>query len=71
MTELQTGDTIPPGYIAENERLPLRAWKMAMRILQKERECAGRGRLTVDVIFIDGEWLLGFTEPGKLERLGE
>jgi hypothetical protein len=36
-----------------------------------EQQLNGRGRLTFDVIFLDGEWLLMFNRPGELERLGE
>lgn len=52
-------------------RLPSRAWKFAMRMLELERDCNRRGRVTVDLIMIDGEWLIGIVKPGELERLGE
>jgi hypothetical protein len=62
-------------YVTDDERparkLPNRAYKLARRIWQLEQQCNGRGRLTFDVIFLDGEWLLMFTRPGELERLGE
>lgn len=52
-------------------RLPRRAWNLAMRVLELERDCNRRGRVTIDLIMIDGEWLIGVVRPGKLERLGE
>jgi hypothetical protein len=52
-------------------KLPNRAYKLARRIWQLEQQLNGRGRLTFDVIFLDGEWLLMFNRPGELERLGE
>ena len=70
MTELQP-EYVTEAYSATDARLPVRAWKLAMRILQLERECAGRGRLQLDVIMLDGTWMLGVTKPAELERLGE
>ena len=70
MTEPQP-EYVTEAYSATDARLPLRAWKLAMRILQIERECSGRGRLTFDIIMLDGEWMLGITRPAELERLGE
>lgn len=58
-----------PEYVIDGTRLPRRAWNLAMRVLQLERECNGNGRLTFDVIFIDGVWLLNVTKPGDLEHL--
>jgi hypothetical protein len=51
--------------------LPNRAYKLARRVWQIERQLNGRGRVTFDVIFLDEEWLLMFNRPGELERLGE
>ena len=56
---------------ASNSRLPRRAWNLAMRVLELEKQCNRRGRLTVDIIFIDGEWLIGVNRPVELERLGD
>ncbi len=52
-------------------RLPVRAVNLARRILDLERQCGGRGRLELQVVFLDGEWLLFVSRPGPLERLGE
>lgn len=52
-------------------RLPRRAWNLAMRMLTLEQEVNGRGRATVEVIFIDGEWLISISRPGALEHLGD
>jgi len=65
-----------PAYTAPSidpamPRLPRRAWNLAMRILELERECNQRGRVTVEVIFLDGRWLLGVARPMELEQLGD
>ena len=52
-------------------RLPTRAVNLARRVLELERQCAGRGRLAFEVIMVDGEWLLMVSKPGVVERLGE
>lgn len=52
-------------------RLPRRAWNLAMRVLELERDTNGRGRVTLELVMIDGQWLLGVVRPGELERLGE
>ena len=59
--------------IAEREivLLPTRAINLARRVLELERQCAGRGRLELQVILLDGEWLLVVSKPGTVERLGE
>ena len=51
--------------------VPRRALNLARRLLQLEADSGGRCRITVDVIMLDGEWLMGLNTPGKLERLGE
>ncbi len=51
--------------------LPARAAKLARRLLQLERECDGRGRLLIEVIFIDGEWFMVNNRIGELERFGD
>jgi hypothetical protein len=51
--------------------LPARAVNLARRVLELERQCAGRGRLEIQIVFLDGEWLLMVSKPGPLERLGE
>lgn len=64
----------PPAYTPmppDASALPRRALKLALRVLDLERQCAGRGRLELQVIMIDGEWLLLVSKPGPLERLGE
>lgn len=52
-------------------RLPLRAVNLSRRMLQVEREMKGRGRVIVEIIFLDGEWMFMLAQPGELERLGE
>lgn len=74
MTEPQpeySVSTDPVKVPAGQSRLPSRAWNLAMRVLELERECNRRGRLTLDVLFLDGEWWFSVTKPGELERLGE
>ena len=61
--------TTTPGDDAA--RLPVRAVNLARRILDLERQCGGRGRLELQVIMVDGEWLLLVSKPGPVERLGE
>lgn len=61
--------TVAPGDDAA--RLPVRAVNLARRVLELERQCAGRGRLELQVIMVDGEWLLLVSKPGPVERLGE
>ena len=61
--------TVAPGDDAA--RLPARAVNLARRVLELERQCAGRGRLELQVIMVDGEWLLLVSKPGPVERLGE
>jgi len=51
-------------------RLPTRAVNLARRVLELERQCAGRGRLELQVIMLDGEWLLTVSKPGGIEKLG-
>ena len=51
-------------------RLPTRAVNLARRVLGLERQCAGRGRLELQVIMLDGEWLLTVSKPGGIEKLG-
>ncbi len=51
-------------------RLPTRAVNLARRVLEMERQCAGRGRVELQVIMLDGEWLLMVSKPGGVERLG-
>ena len=55
---------------ARPEKLPARAFNLARRVLQLERECGGRGRLELQVIMLDGEWLLTVSKPGGIEKLG-
>ena len=52
-------------------RLPRRAWNLAMRVLELEKATNGRGRVTLQLVFFNGEWLLAVERPGELERLGE
>lgn len=63
-----TDDT---GAVIEQPRLPARAYKMARRMLDLEKQNGGRARVTIDVLFLDGEWWIDVITPGKLERLGE
>lgn len=51
--------------------VPRRALNLARRLLQLEADSGGRCRITIDIIMLDGEWLMGLNTPGKLERLGE
>lgn len=55
---------------APGEAFPRRALNLARRVLQLERECRGRGRIEIQVIMLDGEWLLTVSQPGPIERLG-
>lgn len=58
-------DPAPPA-----EMLPRRAQNLARRLLQLETQCRGRGRIEIQVIMLDGEWLLTVSQPGPVERLG-
>lgn len=70
MTELRPQyQTVAPGDDAV--RLPPRAVNLARRVLDLERQCGGRGRLEIQVIMVDGTWLLTVSKPGPVERLGE
>lgn len=60
-----------PGLGHDAATLPARAVNLARRVLELERQCAGRGRLELQVIMVDGEWLLLVSKPGPVERLGE
>ncbi len=57
--------TLPPDV------LPRRALNLARRLLHVERQTRGPVRVLVEVIMVDGEWLLTVARPGELERLGE
>ena len=50
--------------------LPARAVNLARRMLELERQCAGRGRVEAQVIMLDGEWLLTISRPGRIKLLG-
>ena len=52
-------------------RLPSRAVNLARRVLELERQCAGRGRLEIQIVMVDGEWWFTYSKPGPVERLGE
>lgn len=71
MTEPQPQYSTRPAAGEDAGRLPLRAVNLARRVLELERQCGGRGRLELQVIMIDGEWLLLVSKPGPVERLGE
>ena len=62
-----------PVYTVENaiNPMPRRALNLARRLLQLEADSGGRCRITIDIIMLDGEWLMDLNTPGKLERLGE
>lgn len=60
-----------PSQGSDVATLPARAVNLARRVLELERQCAGRGRLEFQVIMVDGEWWLTFSKPGPVERLGE
>lgn len=51
--------------------LPARALKLAWRLLQMEQKAGGRARVTVEVVMVDGQWLMWVSQPGEMERLGE
>lgn len=68
-TTTTPNDSAAPGHDAT--RLPARAVNLARRLLDIERQCAGRGRIALEVIMVDGDWLLTVSKPGKLEHLGE
>ena len=53
------------------ETMPRRALNLARRLLQLEADSGGRCRVSLDLIMLDGEWLLSVNEPEKLERLGD
>lgn len=71
MTELPPQYQTGPARGEDAGRLPTRAANLARRLLELERQCGGRGRLELQVIMIDGEWLLLVSKPGPVERLGE
>ena len=72
MTETGPQYQAGPGARGDDAaRLPSRAVNLARRVLELERQCAGRGRLAFEVVFLDGEWLLLVSKPGPVERLGE
>jgi hypothetical protein len=62
-------NSVAPGHDAG--RLPTRAVNLARRVLQVERDVQGRGRVTIDLVMVDGDWLITVTRPGKLEHLSE
>ena len=64
-------ETERPARGADVAALPARAVNLARRVLELERQCAGRGRIAFEVVFLDSEWLLFVSKPGPLERLGE
>lgn len=64
--QYQTG----PARGEDAGRLPLRAVNLARRVLELERQCGGRGRLELQLVFLDGEWLLMVSKPGPVEMLG-
>jgi len=69
MTDPLPNHELPaPG--SDAPRLPTRAVNLARRVLELERQCAGRGRLELQVIMLDGEWLLTVSKPGGIEKLG-
>lgn len=59
-----------PVYTVPALEIPRRAQNLARRLLQLEAECRGRGRVEIQVIMLDGEWLLTVSQPGPVERLG-
>ncbi|MEZ4542098.1 MAG: hypothetical protein R3C43_19145 [Chloroflexota bacterium] len=71
MTEPTPRYEVTPPAKTATSRLPPRAWNLAMRALTLEREMNGRGRATLEIIFLDGEWLISISRPGVVERLGE
>ncbi len=68
MTEPAPSYTTAPGDDAP--RLPTRAVNLARRLLEMERQCAGRGRIELQVVMLDGQWLLMVSKPGPVEWLG-
>ena len=64
-------DTPPKSAHAPADALPRRAQNLARRLLHVERNARGPVRVLVEVIMVDGEWLLTVARPGELERLGE
>jgi hypothetical protein len=68
MTEPAPSYTPAPGDDAG--RLPTRAVNLARRLLEMERQCAGRGRIELQVVMLDGQWLLMVSKPGPVEWLG-
>ena len=67
MTEPSPTYAIPP----HPDALPARALNLARRALELERKMQGRARVTLEIVMIDGTWLLMVARPGELERLGE
>lgn len=68
-TTTTPNDSAAPGHDAA--RLPTRAVNLARRALQVERDANGRARVTIELIMIDGQWLITVMRPGKLEHLSE
>lgn len=71
MTEQRPVPQYPAAPGDDVARLPVRAVNLARRVLELERQCAGRGRLEIQVIMADGEWWFTYSKPGPVERLGE
>lgn len=69
MTTTTPNDSAAPGHDAP--RLPTRAVNLARRALQVERDAGGRARVTIELVMIDGQWLITVMRPGKLEHLSE
>lgn len=61
-----------PTYVTPpHDVLPRRALNLARRLLHVERQARGPVRVVIEVIMVDGAWLLTVARPGELERLGD
>lgn len=68
-------DDAPDDRLLSDDRphvvhLPRRAANLARRVMELEKDCNGRGRLSFDIVMLNGEWLLTVSSAGRLERLG-
>lgn len=63
----ETGGQAPPA----SPRLPSRAYNLARRMLDVENQCNGRGRVTVDLVMVNGIWVLMVGKIEKVEHLSE
>ena len=63
--------TAPADSPGPTPRLPRRAWNLARRMLDLEARHSGRGRFTLEVVMVDGQWFLSVSKPIQWEVLEE